>query len=115
MTKSTIQIPGSMTEVDSATGKETHKPMAWSMLPPAKGKCQICAADHGPKEPHNAQSLYYQMAFQGIVGRAPTWADAIEHCDEPLRRAWEAELRRRNAWSEPPDGDRPVKHHGIEP
>jgi hypothetical protein len=114
MVKAAKEIPSVMTEVDLATGEETHKPMSWKMLPPAVGSCQICGRTHAATEPHDAQSLYYQMAFQGVVGRAPTWADAVAHCEEPVRKAWELELLRRDVWTEPPAGEMPVKHHGIE-
>lgn len=107
-------IPGTVTKVDMTTGEETHEPMAWKVMPPAKDKCQICAVKHEPGDPHNAQSLYYQMVFNGNVGRAPTWADAIAHCEEHLREAWKAELRRMKAWTEPPAGQAPVKHHGLD-
>jgi len=103
-----------MTVVDMKTGKEEHKPMAWKVLPPPKDCCQICAVKHEPEAPHNAQSLYYQTTFNGILGRSPTWADAMAHCAEPVKKAWEKELRRINHWSEPPAGEAPVKHHGIE-
>lgn len=96
------------------TGEDTHKPMAWNMLPPPKDKCQICAVAHPPEQPHNAQSLYYQMAFNGIVGRGPTWADAVAHCADDVKEHWERELRRLDAWSTPPDGEHPVKHHGLD-
>jgi hypothetical protein len=107
------QIPGALTEVDLTTGKETHKPMAWNVLPPAADKCQVCAVKHAPSEPHDAQSLYYQMTFNGMIGRAPTWADAIAHCDDGVKRAWGAELRKMGAWSEPQNGEAPVLHHGV--
>jgi|SRR5215813_738604 len=111
--KAVKQIPGAVTEVDTVTGKETHKPMSWNVLPPPADKCQICARDHDPHEPHDAQSLYYQMTFNGMVGRSPTWADALAHCAEGMRRLWEAALRRGGHWSEPPEGELPVKHHGV--
>lgn len=103
-----------MTEVDMKTGAETHKPMAWSIMPPPKDKCQICAVKHESDQPHNAQSMYYQMTFNGMVGRPPTWADAIAHCEEPVKQHWERALRDLKHWSEPPEGETPVKHHGIE-
>lgn len=115
MSKPARTIPGTVTKVDMTTGKETSEPMAWHIVPPPKDACQICAVKHPPDQPHNAQSLYYQMAFQGIVGRPPTWADAIAHCDERLRKAWQAALREKQAWTEPPAGEQPVKHHGLEP
>lgn len=107
-------IPGTVTEVDAETGAEIHKPMAWHMVRPPEGRCQFCAAAHAPAEPHDATSLYYQMAFEGIVGRSPTWADALAHCSSEIKTAWERELRKLNAWTEPPAGEMPVAHHGIE-
>ena len=58
------------------------------LLPPRAGLCQICAGDHDPAMPHNAQSLYYQTAFNMQHGRAPNWIDAMEHCTEEMRAVW---------------------------
>lgn len=107
------QIPGTITVVE-ADGNETHKPMAWTMMPPPPDCCQICARKHDPREPHDAQTTYYKVTFNGMVGRAPTWADAMAHCDEPIRRAWKAGLERSGNWTEPPDGEQPVAHHGVQ-
>lgn len=71
------------------------------LLPPPEGSCPVCAVWHGPHAPHNAQSLYYQMRFNGLHGRSATWADAVAHCDERTRDAWRVELAKRGAWSEP--------------
>ena len=111
--KAVRQIPGTVTHVDIATGKERHEGMAWNVLPPAPDKCQICAVKHEPEIPHNAQSLYYQMTFNGMVGRAPTWADAMAHCSEEMKAAWKRELTQKNAWTEPPAGEQPIAHHGV--
>jgi hypothetical protein len=96
------------------TGAETHKPATWGVLPPPKDSCQICGRGHPPADPHNAQSFYYQTVFHSQVGRLPTWADAMAHCDDATRKAWEGELRSGGHWTEPPTGERPVKHHGVE-
>lgn len=106
-------IPGTVTKVD-ADGTETTEAMTWQMLPPAPGKCPICAAKHTEVEPHNAQSMPYQMAFYGQVGRWPTWADAMAHCTPQVQADWRRELEMRGQWSEPPEGEEPVKHHGVE-
>jgi hypothetical protein len=58
------------------------------LLPPHPGKCQACAVDHKHDQPHNAQSLYYQMKFKMEKGRYPNWIDAMEHCDETTKTAW---------------------------
>lgn len=62
------------------------------LLPPAADRCQVCATKHEPQLPHNQQSLYYQMAFNIEHGRGPTWKDAMEHCDDTMKRLWITEL-----------------------
>ena len=74
------------------------------LLPPAPGRCSICATEHEPNFPHNAQSLYYQYWFYGLRGRWPTWADAVAHCDETTQSLWRSVLRKHGAWTEP-EGD----------
>ena len=77
------------------------------LLPPKPTACPICAVDpcHGPNEPHNQQSLYYQYRFMQAHGRWPTWADAVAHCHPEVRAMWERELRKLGKWSEPEDGE----------
>lgn len=75
------------------------------LLPPKPGTCPICATEHKPEMPHNAQSLYYQYRFYAIRGRWPTWADAVAHCGDQMRAHCERELRARGAWTEPTDGE----------
>jgi hypothetical protein len=62
------------------------------LLPPAKDKCQVCATDHDSKDPHNAQSLFYQMKFKMENGREASWLDAMSHCDQKIKDAWRDEL-----------------------
>lgn len=57
-------------------------------LPPKPGVCPICAEKHRPEEPHNPCSLYYQMQFYQKHGRYPTWADAMQHCNADVKKAW---------------------------
>ena len=64
------------------------------VLPPAADKCQICGTTHEADLPHNAQSLFYQVTFNMAHGRAPTWIDAMEHCEPEMREHWRAELIR---------------------
>lgn len=64
------------------------------LLPPRQGLCQTCGSQHEPHEPHNAQSLYYGVAFQMQHGRAPTWSDALAHCAPEIQEAWRNELIR---------------------
>ena len=77
----------------------------WTLLKPAPDKCQECAVDHFPEQPHNKDSLYYQVRFEMGHGRAPTWADAISHCSDKLKKAWREELILRGVWSEPMEGN----------
>ena|SRR5713226_8851122 len=111
--KAIKKIPSTLTKID-ADGKETTEGMAWNVMPPSPDKCQICATKHEPNQPHNQQSLYYQVTFNSMIGRSPTWADALAHCDQTTQDAWKSELKKMNAWSEPPNGEDPVHHHGIE-
>ncbi|MCE7797889.1 hypothetical protein LWE61_15165 [Sphingobium sufflavum] len=62
------------------------------LLPPRDDLCQVCAGNHEPNWPHNAQSMYYQVSFQMQHGRAPNWNDAMEHCSDEMRQLWTEEL-----------------------
>jgi hypothetical protein len=74
----------------------THVPMsAWTLLPPAEGACPVCATKHAPEEPHNPDSLHWQTARTIAGAPMPTWADALEHVEEPLRAAWVEALAER--------------------
>lgn len=65
---------------------------AMTMLPPSPDRCQECAANHQWDEPHNQQSLYYQMAFHATHGRYPTWTDAMAHCAPSVQAKWRTGL-----------------------
>lgn len=62
----------------------------FKVLPPAAGKCQVCAAEHDPTQPHNQQSLYYQFTFNAEHGRSPTWEDSMAHCSPEVKSKWKA-------------------------
>lgn len=74
------------------------------LLPPADGKCRICAVDHGPTLPHNYQSLFYQVRFRARYGRDGTWADAIAHCPAAEQEFIKDWLVAKGHWTEPADG-----------
>ena len=95
-------IPVEKTTVDLNTGEETTETVNFQLIPPHADACPVCAhrPAHREDEPHNLQSLYYQYAFYGEHGRWPTWADAMAHCSEDIRRTWETLLRERGAWNE---------------
>lgn len=65
---------------------------AFKLLPPAKDCCQVCAVKHSPDQPHNKQSLYYQVVFENENGRAATWADAMAHCSDEVKQKWTVAL-----------------------
>src|ERR1700761_8339755 len=54
--------------------------------------CEECAFQHGPTEPHNAQSVFYQIKFTSEHGRPPSWDDAMAHCDEKMKKMWAVAL-----------------------
>ena len=62
------------------------------ILPPGPGQCPECADAHNPKHPHNLRSLYYQIKFRHEHGRAPKWADALAHCEEPVKNRYIRQL-----------------------
>jgi len=64
-----------------------EKAMKMTLLPPAKDVCQVCATKHSSEEPHNKDSLYYQMQFRQKHERWPTWKDAISHCSKGVKKA----------------------------
>lgn len=113
--KAVKHIPSTMETRDAQTGELIKREgMSWNILPPAADKCQICAVAHEPEEPHDKGSLYYKMTFYSMHGRDATWADAMAHCSIEMKTLWEARLRELNAWSEPPAGEDPIAHHGVE-
>ena len=59
------------------------------------GICPECAVEHDPEQPHNRDSLEYQYKFYDQHGRWPTWADAMAHCPEEVKKIWTQELKKR--------------------
>lgn len=64
-----------------------------ALLPPRKGLCPECAVEHSPEQPHNPQSLYYQMKFFMEHQRSPAWSDAMAHCSQDVKSQWLRYLR----------------------
>lgn len=62
------------------------------LLPPHPSKCQVCAVEHAAEQPHNAQSLFYQVKFHMENGRDANWADAMAHCEPQMKDFWTAAL-----------------------
>ena len=67
----------------------------FELIPPKPGACRECNVVHDPLDPHNRDSLYYQMRFWQTNGRFPTWRDAMAHCSDETKRAWTTLLRER--------------------
>lgn len=65
------------------------------LLPPRPDACQVCAAKHGPSEPHNPDSLYWQTSRQMEGGPRPTWTEALAHCPDDVFDAWQTALAER--------------------
>ena len=65
------------------------------LLPPGTHKCPLCADRHLPHEPHNRNSLYYQMRFYQDHGRFPTWADALTDCSPFMHAYWRGEMTKK--------------------
>jgi hypothetical protein len=64
-----------------------------SLLPPAADACQECAVKHGPDEPHDPQSLFWQTK-RNLEGLPPaTWEDALAHCPPEVKEAWKRVLK----------------------
>lgn len=92
----TDTIPVQRQTIDMATGKvEATDTVHFTIMPAAPGHCPDCATAHNPAQPHNAQSMHYQMVFYGREGRWPTWADAMAHCAPDVQALWTAELGKR--------------------
>lgn len=64
----------------------------FKILPGPAGTCEYCHVKHPPGEPHNRDSLPYQIKFQTLNGRPPTWTDAMAHCTPEVREQWRAGL-----------------------
>jgi hypothetical protein len=72
----------------------------FTLPPPTAHLCQQCGWEHPPDQPHNAQTFFYKVKFIMTHRRLPTWKDAVSHCDEETRLAWEVHLRERGLWTE---------------
>jgi hypothetical protein len=92
MTRQMIPLPVKTETVDLNTGASTSATMTAMMMPAKEGTCETCATPHDAAEPHNAQSLFYQMRFHAENGRYPDWRDAMAHCDDEMKSAWTIEL-----------------------
>jgi hypothetical protein len=81
---------------------------SFMLLPPADGKCRICAAEHKPESPHDGTSLFYHTRFNMRYKRPATWADAIAHCSPEMRAVIATFLAGKGLWTEPPAGVKPI-------
>lgn len=63
-----------------------------TLLKPHPDVCQLCAADHKPDEPHNPESLYWQVANRSEGKPPPTWEEAMAHCSTMTQDMWKEAL-----------------------
>ena len=68
----------------------------FNLFPPEPDKCQVCAVNHDSKQPHNKESLFYQVNFKLKHGVEPTWLDAMSHCTDEIKKLWMSELKKHN-------------------
>lgn len=84
---------GSTETVDLETGERVPvEGGGMRMLPGPPGTCEWCHVKHDPSQPHNQQSLAYQMKFHQLNGRWPTWSDAMQHCTTAVQQFWRKHL-----------------------
>ena len=62
------------------------------VLPPRPGACRLCAARHAKDQPHERDSLLYQVRFYQKYRRFPTWEDAMAHCAPDVKAALRRQL-----------------------
>lgn len=62
------------------------------LAPTKPGTCPECGKVHEPGWPHDRDSLAYQYNFYDKHGRWPSWADAMEHCDNNTKAYWKTQL-----------------------
>lgn len=85
---------GTAERVDMNTGESVPiEGGGMMMLPGPPGSCEWCHVTHHFTQPHNQQSLAYQIKFKAIYGRPPTWSDAMAHCTPEVQAAWRYQLR----------------------
>lgn len=70
------------------------------IIAPEPGACKICAALHNPDQPHERDSLYYQMRFFQVYNRFPSWDDAMAHCSKAVQLQVKQDLIERGIISE---------------
>lgn len=84
---------GTCEVVDMETGESVPvEGGGMKMLPGPPGTCEWCHTAHEPGEPHNQQSLPYQMKFYTLNKRWPTWTDAMTHCTQEVKDRWRSQL-----------------------
>lgn len=86
---------GTCEQIDIETGERVPvEGGGFKLLPGPPGTCEWCHTKHDAGDPHNKDSDSYQVKFQTIRGRAPTWSDAMAHCSDETKALWKRELVR---------------------
>lgn len=84
---------GDAISVNTETGEQTPiEGGGLRMLPGPPGSCEWCHVKHESSQPHNRDSLPYQVKFHTLHGRYPTWTDAMAHCDDETKLLWRFSL-----------------------
>ena len=65
------------------------------ILPLSRWKCPICADRHTEKEPHNRNSLYFQMRFFQDHRCSPTWGDCLSGLSPLMKAYWRMEMKKK--------------------
>jgi hypothetical protein len=81
----------------------TRRQRTLVLLPPAAGKCPLCATEHNDTDAHNATSIFYHFRFKLEHQRDPTWSDAIAHLKPFTQALWKQTLTEIGIWSEHPN------------
>ena len=73
--------------------------------PCREGLCQTCGVAHDETAPHDATSFRYRYLFAAShpQGHAPTWEDAMSHCEEATKIKWRSHLARIGVKPSSPD------------
>ncbi len=83
--------------------------MGLMLLPAPPGTCKHCATKHGPRDPHNHGSIFYQMRFKMEHGRDATQADCVAHLPEGRQTVYRQILSEYDKeWTEPSEPHTPI-------
>ncbi len=102
--------PGQAMTIKMETGEVTEvRDGDYTFLPPPPDHCQLCGTRHGPRDAHDATSLFWATRFFQRHGRQGTWADACAHLPPETQATYREVLAGMGIrYTEPPAGVAPV-------